>query len=176
LGEINEETKIINGLCDEWGIEKSKISETASRFFNGYKKYQSKINKLDQTLLEYQVKFILLDPNNQVGYHLTDHEEPRIYFSNMDAFAEQLFNAKKGIIFYNDGFVFGMLPDLSLEKPFKEFFESHKVSDVELKYKSQNSVAIDKKKKVEIYKFSVFHKFNLTTLANFFNRENWIKI
>jgi hypothetical protein len=150
--------------------------ETASRFFNGYKKYQTKIDKLDKTLLEYQVRFILMDPNNNVGYHLTDHEDARIYFSTMDVWAEQLVSKQKGIIFYNDGFVFGMLPDLGLEKSFKEFFETTKVEGTEMKYKSQTTVNVDKKKKVDIYKFSVFNKFNVSALTQFFTREKWTKI
>lgn len=35
---MNQETDILNQLCKEWGVEQDKITDTASRFFNGYKK------------------------------------------------------------------------------------------------------------------------------------------
>jgi alanyl-tRNA synthetase len=38
---LNNEASILNQLCQEWGVEQEKITDTASRFFNGYKKLQA---------------------------------------------------------------------------------------------------------------------------------------
>jgi hypothetical protein len=96
----------------------------------------------------------------------------------MDSFAESLSLNKKGIIFFNEGYLFGILGNSTLlpEIELKEFFEKNKVEGVELKYKSQNSVNIDKKKKVDVFKFSVFYKFNVNNVSQFFNRVDWVKI
>jgi hypothetical protein len=121
---------------------------------------------------------VIADQNNKVGYNNTDHEDARIFFSSMDSYAEGLANSKKGIIFYNEGFIFGMLGDPSVlaESELKEFLEKNKVDGVELKYKSQNQVAVDKKKKVDVFKFSAFHKFNVSTVTSFLNRSGYVKI
>jgi len=114
-----------------------------------------------------------------VGYYLSDQEDPSIYFSNMDGYALQLFNSKKGVIFYNDSFIYGMLGDVSLlnEEEFKKFLEGVKISDKELKYKSFNTVSLDKKKKVSgIYKFSAFHKFDVSIVKAFLNRSKFVQL
>lgn len=96
----------------------------------------------------------------------------------MDSYAQLLENNKKGIIFYNEGFIFGMLGDTSVlsETELKEFLNANKVEGVELKYKSQNQVAVDKKNKANVLKFSAFHKFNTNTVTAFLNKQNWVKI
>lgn len=35
---MNAEADILNHLCQEWKVEQDKITDTAARFFNGYKK------------------------------------------------------------------------------------------------------------------------------------------
>lgn len=153
------------------------ILDTANRFFTGYKKYSTRIIKQDQTMLEYQMK-LLLASNASVGYHLSDQENPQLYFGQLDAFAEQLVKAKKGVIFYNEGFVFGMIGDPTAfpEKDFKEYLEKIKKEGTELKYKGQNSVKVDKKKSVDAYKFTVFHKFTPLQLTEYLNKDNFMKL
>jgi hypothetical protein len=118
-----------------------------------------------------------MDPNNRVSYHLSDQDNARIYISTMKDNAEKFKTNGKGIIFYNEKFVYVMLSEVGLEKQFKEFFEANKVEDAELKYSSNTSVTDSKKKKIDqILVIQVFHKFNTTTLTTFFNREGWTKI
>jgi alanyl-tRNA synthetase len=38
INEMNGEQDIMNNLCSIWGIDKSDILMTASKFFNDYKK------------------------------------------------------------------------------------------------------------------------------------------
>jgi hypothetical protein len=179
LDEINYESNIINSLCDDWGVEKSKIIQTANRFFTDYKKFGARIKKLDQALLEYQIKFILTNSEIQVAYHLSDYENASIYISNMNNFCEELAKTKKGVIFYNEDFIYGMIGDPSLlhEENFKKFLDTNKKDGTELKYKNQSSVSVDKKKKINgIYQFTIFHRFNTNVIGEFFNNLKFTKI
>jgi hypothetical protein len=175
---MNAETNIINTLCDEWGIEKSKILQTANRFFIDYKKFSARIKKLDQNVLEYQIKYLISDDKINVGYHISDYENPSIYFTFMNNYVEQLSNKKKGIIFFNEDFIYGVLGDKTLlnESEFKKFLDGLKKTDLELKYKSQDSISVGKKKITNVYQFTVFHKFNVQVVSDFFNKKEFQKI
>jgi alanyl-tRNA synthetase len=48
---LNQEADILNGLCEEWGVEQEKIKDTASRFFNEYKRLGTVTKKQDQQIL-----------------------------------------------------------------------------------------------------------------------------
>lgn len=56
---MNGEQDIMNNLCNIWGIDKSEIFMTASKFFNDYKKLSVQTDKQKQTILDLQVKCIL---------------------------------------------------------------------------------------------------------------------
>ena len=45
---MNAETKIMNTLCETWGVDQSQIEQTASRFFNEYKRLGNLTKKQDQ--------------------------------------------------------------------------------------------------------------------------------
>ena len=97
----------------------------------------------------------------------------------MNNYAEGLVNNRKGIIFYNEDFIYGMIGDPSLlpEADFKKFLETSKKEGTDLKYKSQSSVAVDKKKKVNnIYQFMIIGKFNVNNLTDYFNGLKFTKI
>jgi alanyl-tRNA synthetase len=44
---MNTEAKIMNTLCETWGVDQSQIEQTASRFFNEYKKLSAQTKKQD---------------------------------------------------------------------------------------------------------------------------------
>ena len=179
LDEINNETRIINSLCDEWGVEKSKILQTANRFFTDYKKFGTRIKKLDQTLLEYQIKLVITDPNSNVYYNLSEHENPSIYCSFMNSYAEELNKAKKGIIFYNEDFIYGMIgdPQLVNEEQLTKYLETIKKENINFKYTTQKSISLGKSKKINnIYQYMVIHKFDPAVLTSFFANLKFSKI
>lgn len=121
---------------------------------------------------------MLADNNIHVGYHLSDQEAPSLYFSFINNYVENLANSKKGIIFYNEDFIYGMLGDAKLldEKEFKKFIEGLKKTDMELKYKSQETVSVGKKKIAGVLQFTIFHKFNVQALTDFFVKNKFSKI
>lgn len=179
LKEINNESQIINSLCDEWGVEKTKILQTAHRFFTDFKKNTTKIKKLDEKLLDYQMKFLISSNDIGVGYNISDHENPSVYFSFLKNYAAALSKNKKGVIFYNEDFIYGLIGDSSLliEADFKKFLESQKKEGVEIKYKSQNSISLDKKTKLEkVLQFDIISKFNVNALTEYFNSLKFVKI
>ena len=63
-----------------------------------------------------------LNPDVKIATVISDKKDASIYFSNMDGYALELSKNKKGIIFYNDKFVYGLIGDKNLinEKEFKE--------------------------------------------------------
>ena len=178
MDEINNESNIINSLCDEWGVEKSQILQTANRFFTDYKKFGARIKKLDQAVLDYQMKFLLSSDTFQIGFNQSDQENPSIYCSFVNSYAEELVKNKKGIIFFNENFIFGLVgsPELLNEAEFKQFLESTKKQGVEMKYKSQNQVSVGKKKITNVFQFMIIYEFNVDQLLNFFKSKNFGKI
>ncbi len=180
LKEINYESGILNNLCDEWHVEKSKIVQTGSRFFSEYKKNTSRIKKLDEKLLDYQMKYLISNNDMKVGINVSDYDSPSIYFSFLNNHAEALYNAKKGVIFYADEFIYGLVTDPLLlpEQDFKKLLENAKKDEKsEMKYRSQNSVNIDKKKKLNnVYQFVIIGKFNVVKLTEIFNSYKFSKL
>lgn len=45
---LNQENNILNTLCDTWGVDQTQIEQTASRFFNEYKRLSTIAKKQDQ--------------------------------------------------------------------------------------------------------------------------------
>lgn len=125
------------------------------------------------------MKFLLASPDIQVGVNISEHESPSVYFSFLNNYAESLKALKKGIIFYNDEFIYGLIgnPSLLIENDFKKFVETFKKENVNVKYNSQSIISIDKKKKVDnIYQFVVISKFNVNQLSEFFISNKFTKI
>jgi hypothetical protein len=155
------------------------IVPTANRFFTDYKKFDTKIKSLDKQLIEYQVKYLVAEPAAKVGYHHSEHETSTIYFSYTNNVVEDLARVKKGVIYFNEGFIFGLLGDRSIisEEEIKKFVEEHKHKDTEVKFNSKTTVSVGKKKIENIYQFSVFHRFSIQVVTDFFkNRSGFVKI
>lgn len=152
--------------------------ETSERFFDGYKKYSNKANKLEQTVLDLQVKLICQNPEIKMAVILSDKKDASLYFSNMDGFAAELSKSKKGIIFYNDKFVYGLLGDKTLinESELKEVLEEARKGDKPMKYNSKNSVKVNNSPVNNVLQFSAISSFKLQSLNDYFNRPGFSKI
>lgn len=95
----------------------------------------------------------------------------------MDAYAFELSNYKKGIIFYNDKFVYGLIGDKNLvnEKEMKEILEQAKKGEKPIKFNSKNSVKVGKTPVNDVYQFSAIGSFKQQNLTDYFNKNNWTK-
>uniref|UniRef100_A0A7S3CS37 Alanyl-transfer RNA synthetases family profile domain-containing protein n=1 Tax=Strombidium rassoulzadegani TaxID=1082188 RepID=A0A7S3CS37_9SPIT len=107
---LNGEMEIMNKLCETWGIDQTQILPTATRFFNEYKKLSSVTKKQDQQILNLQVKFVLNSQGEVKNFYVkSEQESPTLYFSFLPQFAHKLKEQGKGIVFYGDSFILGLL-------------------------------------------------------------------
>jgi hypothetical protein len=121
----------------------------------------------------------MADPNSKVYYNLSEQENPSLYCSFMNNYAEELNKNKKGMIFYNEDFIYGMIgdPELLKEEDFTKFLNTNKKENVNFKYNTQKSISMGKAKKINnIYQFMVIHKFDLNSLSSFFSNLKFDKI
>lgn len=109
LQELNEETHIINNLCQEWGIERSAIVKTATRFFTDYKKFANKIQKQDDQIFNLQLKLVESRPE-QLFYNVSTQDTIGFYIANFNEVqAKSLKDKSKGIFFLNKNYLFGLV-------------------------------------------------------------------
>jgi len=100
----------MNSLCETWGVDQTQILPTANRIFNDYKKLSAVTKKQDQTILNLQVKYVLNSNEESKFYYVkSDQAAPTLYFSFLPQFASKLKELEKGVIFFGDGFVLGLL-------------------------------------------------------------------
>ena len=131
MDELDEDSKVIHQLEDLWGVERGVIFQTADRFFSENKKYQGKLKKQSEKLIEFEIKSMVGEESIKVGTIKSDEANSQIYFTNCPMHLSYLVKAKKGIIYYNEGFIYGLFGDKSLinEKEFKAFCESFKAKE-----------------------------------------------
>jgi hypothetical protein len=106
---MNTETKIMNKLCETWGVDQSQIEKTASRFFNEYKKLSAQTKKQDQQILNLQVMYLLKGDETRPHYAKSEQEDPTLYISSLPQYAEEFKAKNKGIIFCGGSFCCGLL-------------------------------------------------------------------
>ena len=169
IEDLEEDSKVINKLTDLWGIERTMIVDTASRFFAENKKYSTRLKAQSQKLVELQMKSMVGEKDVKVGTIKSDEENSQIYFSICPSQINLLIEHKKGIIYYNDGYIYGLFGDKSLlnEKEFKTFCESMKGDNKETKFKyvCQEQLTLGKKNKVkDIYQISCFTSVKIPLL------------
>jgi len=178
LNEINEENRIINKLCKTFSVERSHLIETADRFFDGYKKFSNRADKLEVNILDLQVKLICKNPDINIATILSDKKDASLYFSNMDTFASELNKNKKGIIFYNDKFLYGLIGDKTLidESELKKVLEASKKGEKPMKYNSKSTIKTNGATINNILSFSAISPLNLKNITDFFNSNNFNKL
>ncbi len=121
----------------------------------------------------------MTDSNARVYYNLSEQENPSLYCSFMSNYADELNKTKKGIVFYNEDFIYGLIgdPELLKEEDFTKFLNTIKKENVNYKYTTQKTISIGKAKKVNnVYQFMIIHKFDPNTLASFFAGLKFNKI
>lgn len=168
-------------MCKIFSVERTHLIETGQRFFDGYKKFQNRADKLEVTVIDLQVKLICQNPDIKIAYILSDKKDPSIYFSYMDGYAPELAKHKKGIIFYNDKFVYGLIGDKTIfnDAEFKQVLEESKskgFKDKVLKFNSKNSVKVAGTPVNNILSFSAICPFNLKNITDFFAKNNYNKL
>jgi len=205
LNELDEDSKVIHQLEELWGVERDVIFQTADRFFCENKKYQTKLKKQSEKLVEFQIKSMVSEEEIKVGTIKSDESNSQIYFTNCPTYLNYLVKAKKGIIYYNEGFVYGLFGDKSLinEKEFKAFCESFKnkgnkekekddkenkekekkdkekkeKGENKFKYAVQEKLTVGKKKVIkDIYQISCFTNFNVKDLQEKFKELEFKEI
>ena len=125
IAQRNEEDKVLNGLVEAWNVPIQEVAQTAERFFSGFKKAESKVQKLETKLLELTLKCILTDTKSSVYYVLSDQPNPTLYFSHLPQHASALKAAGKGVVFIGSTFLFALLgqPDQLATAGLREFIK-----------------------------------------------------
>ena len=113
LEEQKKDTEILNELCNKYGIEKAMILPTVERFFKENKSFKSNLNDLNRIILNYQIKSVC-GSQNVLSFIQSDEEDPSLYFSFLNKYAQQLQESKRGVAFIWKCFLIGILgtPDL----------------------------------------------------------------
>ena len=125
-----------------------------------------------------QIKLILLNKDIKIAVNLSDKKDASLYFSNMESFALDISKGEKGIIFYNEKFVYGLIGEKNLinEIELKEILESARKGDKQLKYNSKNTIKSNNYQIQNVLQFSAISNFKLQNLTDYFNKSNFSKI
>merc|ERR1712151_1170607 len=149
----------------------------AERFFDGYKKYSDRADKLEKQVIELQIKLLTSNPEAKIATVISDKKDASIYFSNIEAYAADLSKNKKGIIFYNDKFVYGLIGDKELinDKELKEVLEEAKKGEKAMKFNSKNTCKVGKTAINNVFQFSAICSFKQQNLTDYFAKNNFSK-
>lgn len=99
----------MNALCETWGVDQSQIEPTAIRFFNEFKRLSNETQKQAQQILDLQVKLALGSQDQKFFYAKSEQDAPTLYFSYLRSYAAQLKEHGKGIVYFGNTFVFGLV-------------------------------------------------------------------
>ena len=108
LSFMNEESMLLNDLCDLWGVQKSDVISTANRFFAGYKKYSALASKQSQELLQLQIRSFLSDPAQPLLLFESDEQDPTLYISVVKPLAHELKAKGKSVLAVGKEFVWAL--------------------------------------------------------------------
>lgn len=109
LAIANTDSNILDGLTSSWGVAADDILPTATRFFDGYKKYSSLVQKQNQQILDLQMKVFLLEPENKLAVFESSEPNATLFIGAMPAFAQKLKEQGKGVVFVGSSFIYGLL-------------------------------------------------------------------
>ena len=73
-----------------------------------------KLKKQSEKLIEFEIKSMVGEEDIKVGTIKSDEANSQMYFTNCPQHLSHLVKAKKGIIYYNEGFIYGLFGDKSL--------------------------------------------------------------
>lgn len=107
ISVMNTEQDILNGLCKNYGIEQSHISQTVDRFFHESKQYGDRVKKQDMQILDLQMRCITSDQNAQFVVR-SEQSAPTFFISFLPKFAATLKEQGKSVLFVGNTFVAGI--------------------------------------------------------------------
>jgi alanyl-tRNA synthetase len=114
LALLNEDSNILNGLTSSWGIAADDILPTATRFFDGYKKYSNIVQKQNTQILDLSMKVFLLEPETKLTAFESTEANATLFIGNMPPFAAKLKEQGKGVVFIGSSFIYGLLGSAEL--------------------------------------------------------------
>lgn len=114
LAISNADSNILNDLTQSWGIAADDILPTATRFFDGYKKYSSLVQKQNTTILDLSMKVFLLQPESKLSCFESTEHNATLFIGNMPPFAAKLKEQGKGAVFVGASFIYGLLGNAQL--------------------------------------------------------------
>ncbi|MCQ2819447.1 MAG: alanine--tRNA ligase [archaeon] len=181
LNELSEDAKVINQLMEMWGIERNLIYDTANRFFTDCKKLQTKSKNQSIQLINYQIKSALNDPNVKgISFIKSEEESCQMYISVCPNFVKEFIEKKRGVIFYNEGFIYALIGDKTLidEKKFKTACEGMKADEKgKFSYSCKDQITQGKKNKIkDIYQITCFSTLKLDKVVEKFKELGFTEI
>jgi alanyl-tRNA synthetase len=102
---MNKETMLLQDLCKLWGIDQPQILPTAKRIFEKSKKLGTQTKKQDGQILDLQMKCLLNGSSTKFVFD-SDHNDPTVYFSNINQYAIPIKERSKGVVFLGNSFIF----------------------------------------------------------------------
>ena len=113
IEKLNEESNVINELCNIWSVPQNQVVENANKIFKKYKKRGAEIDESRKKILDLQVKYVIDRKDIKGGLIKSDEPNATAYFSFLGNYAADLKAADKSIVFYSDLFIFGFFPTKS---------------------------------------------------------------
>jgi alanyl-tRNA synthetase len=151
IERLNYEDSVLSYLSSSWNIPISDINMTADRFFSGYKKFENKVKKQQQQILDLTVRCLASEPQLVNGLVHSDQPDPTIYFSFMPAYASSLKQNGKNIVFVSSSFVYALLgrPEVLSQSDLEQFI-TPKEEGQPLSFRTKTKVQFSKGKKKEV--------------------------
>jgi len=88
LSLLNVQNTILDSLVSSWGVGEADILPTATRFFDGYKKYKDLVTKQNTQILDLTMKAFLLDPQSKLAAFESTENNATLFVGNMPHFAQ----------------------------------------------------------------------------------------
>lgn len=112
---LNTETRVINELCDMWGVQMSNLVENASKFFKESKAGKKEVAELSKYAVSLEVKYVCNVEKLQKVVIKTTEESPTLFISILPSLGPELkaANGGKSVIYIGNNFLFGLLADAS---------------------------------------------------------------
>ena len=110
LNKISDESEILHELCTSWDVSQNDLVDTASRFFEGYKRFGVQITKKDAQILDLQMKTLFLSDIKNIVIR-SDQETATQYISLLPQHAGKIKESKKGVVAIGDTFIVALLGD-----------------------------------------------------------------
>jgi len=174
---LNKETTIINDLTSMWGIEQKQIVQTAARFFKESKTFRSQVSSEQKKGIALQIKYLSHVGTISKGYSISEEDNPTLYFSYLNPHAKEIKESKKGIIYLNNKFIYGILSDAkqidlsALKEILAEDAGGKKVNVV-----TKNKLGSKKEQVDGILQFNVIGSVNVEKVVAFLEKAEFQKL